>query len=133
MRLAYERGLLSGRSLNYFQHWGLLYHMYLSRRREMEDRDAMLEIQTLNLNPDMWVKLYRDRVMAQLGVPGGEEEVEVTEDDMDDLDAFMAQQERDFTSVLDGKRTMSGGESPADFRSRFLRAQAEPLQWGPTV
>jgi hypothetical protein len=133
VRLAYERGLLSGKSLNYFQHWGLLYHMYLSRRREMEDRDSMLELQTLNLNPDMWVKLYRDRVMGALGVPTGEDEVELTEDDMDDLDAFMDQQERDFVAPLLGRQSMSGAEGPNDWRNRFFKAQADPLQWGPTV
>lgn len=134
VRLAYERGLLSGRSLNYFQHWGLLYHMYLSRRIEMEDRDSMLEIQTLNLNPEMWVKLYRDRVMGALGMPEGEEELELTEDDLDGLDAFMDQQERDFMSALGGTHSMTGADTSGnDFAARYAKAQADPLQWGPTV
>jgi hypothetical protein len=127
IRLAYERGLLTQKSLSYFQHWALLYYVYLERRIKQEDTDAMLERQTLNLNPEMWVKFYRNRVMNQLGVPD-EEGVPVTEDDLDDLDAFMSQQEADFQAQLTGTHTMSGGSAGGDFKS--ILAQGQPLAWG---
>ena len=128
IRLAYERGLLTQGPLNFFHRWALLYHLYLERRIKMEDTDSILERQTLNLNYDMWVKLYRNRVMNQLGV-GDPNEMPVTEDDLDELDAFMAQQEEEFQAQLNGKRTMSGAQSPNDFRS--ILGQTEPLSWGP--
>lgn len=127
IRLAYERGLLTQGPLNFFQRWALLYYVYLERRIKMEDTEAILDRQTLNLNPEMWVKLYRNRVMNQLGV-GDPNELPVTEDDLNELDAFMAQQEADFQAELNGKHTMSGAQSPDDFGSFF--GQAEPLQWG---
>lgn len=128
IRLAYERGLLTQKSLNFFQQWALLYHMYLQRRIEMEDIDAQMERQTLNLNPEQWVRLYRDRVMRQLGVATEADEIPVTADDLDDLDAFMAQQEADFAAALDGKHTTSAAPMGNDLRS--ILGQAEPLSWG---
>lgn len=125
VRLAYERGLLTQRSLSYFQHWALLYHMYLERRIKLEDTDSILERQTLNLNPDMWVRLYRNNVIGQLGVADetAEPEIELTENDLDALDAFMDKQEEAFRKALSGTHTMTGA-------SNFNPAkQADPLAW----
>lgn len=96
----------------------------------MEDTDSILERQTLNLNPDMWTKLYRDRVYDELGVPiTSEEEIELTENDLSELDRFMDQQEAAFQANLLGKHTMSGADtSGQDLRSAV--DQAEPLSWG---
>lgn len=127
IRLAYERGLLTQKSLNYFQHWALLYYVYLERRIKMEDTDSLLERQALNLNPEMWVKLYRNRVMNQLGVSDDDGDP-VTEDDLDELDAFMSQQEADFQAQLHGTHTMNAGTAGGDFKS--ILSQANSAQWG---
>lgn len=122
IRLAYERGFLTKESLNWVQRWALLYWVYLERRIKSEDIDSFLERQTLNLNYEQWARLYRDRIMGQLGVED-KDELPVTEDDLDALDAFMSQQEAEFNQILHG--THSTG--PA---SRNVSGQAEPLQWG---
>ena len=99
MRLAYEQGLLRGRGLNFFQKWALLYWVYMDRRNQMEDRDAEMERQTFNLNPDRWVDLYRDQILGKLGLPNEEGEVPV-----------MERLERD------NRFQMSGADTPNDFR-----------------
>jgi hypothetical protein len=129
IRLAYERGFLTQKSLNPVQEWALVYWVYMTDRMKMEENDAFLERQTLNLNYEAWTRLYRDRIMRQLGVDeSGEPEIEVTPDDLDELDRFMAQQEADFSSSLAGKHSMGGGARAFDFT-----AQAEPLAWGDWV
>lgn len=118
--------------LNWFQHWALIYNFYLERRIEMEDTDSILERQTLNLNPDMWVKLYKDRVYNELGVPveSGENEIQLTEDDLSELDRFMERQEAAFQRDLAGKHTVSAAAGAPSRDWRDVRSQAEPLSWG---
>jgi hypothetical protein len=79
----------------------------MRRRDQQEDLDNELERQTLNLNPEQWVKLYRDRVLAGIATPDGEGEVQLTEDDLDELDRFMEEQERAFRENLNGRHTMA--------------------------
>lgn len=117
------------------------------RRTEMEDMDSFLERQCFNLNPEMWTKIYKDRILGQLDANDGG--LPLTEADLDDLDAYMAQQEeswkRDnqeqaFQGVLSGKHTMSGA-SPAAAKAPLVWGDVEagsvtnqlgkPLRWGP--
>lgn len=87
------------------------------------------------LNPEMWVRIYKDKILGDLVTPDGEGEMPVTEEDMADLDRYMEQQEQawkkehEFQQIISGqtKRTMSGATTPLD----WPQMQAEPLQWGP--
>lgn len=113
MRLAYEQGLLKQRSLNYFQHWALVYWAYMDRRDRIEDKNAELEQQTFNLMPERWVELYRDSLLGALGIANEEGEVPLTEDDLDDLDKFMERLEKN------NRFTMTGAETASDFRDEW--------------
>ena len=122
--------------MNRVQHWALAYHYYLVRRDKLEDRADFLEELTLNLNPDMWIKRYRDQVLGQMGMPNEEGEIPLTTDDIDGLDRFMEEQEkawikeRQFQKTLTGTSTMSGAQAPGDWQ-QARAGQAAPLQWGP--
>lgn len=115
MRLAYEQGLLKQRSLNYYQHWALLYWAYMDRRTKVEDKNAELEQQTFNLFPERWADLYRDQLLGALGVANEEGEIPLSEDDLDSLDQFMARLERN------NNFSMSGADTPDDFRTEWGR------------
>lgn len=82
------------------------------------------------LNPDNWVRFFRDKLL-QMETPLGEGESELTEDDMSELDRFMEDQEQawkdSFQQTLGGTHTMSGAQAPVDWR----QMNAQPLQWGP--
>lgn len=118
MRLAYEQGFLTQKNLSYFQHWGLLYALYLNRRTALEDTRAMLIQQTLNLDPERWVELYRDEMLRELGLDpdhdeefgGGHDEIPLEASDYDALDQFLRQQENNAV-----KRMISGGQLPPDY------------------
>lgn len=119
-------------SLNKLQYWALGYHYYLRRRTEIDDRDAFLERQCMNLNYDLWLQVYAKDVLG--GLAGGGDEMELTVDDLGDLDAFWEEQEsrgkeEQFQQALGATRTMSGAQTPLDWRA--MTTQAEPLQWGP--
>jgi len=136
VRLAHERGYLSKPTINKVQHWAVGYHFYLSRRTEREDRDDFLERQCMNLNPEVWAKLYRDRLFGD--ALANEEGTELTAEDVDsgELDRFMEEQERQwaaehkFQEALSGTRKMSGAKAPMDWRAMN---QAEPVVWGRQV
>lgn len=84
-----------------------------------------LERQTLNLAPDRWIQLYKDRVLGNVADP---EEVNLEIDDLAELDRYMAKQEQAFQETLLGTHTMSGAQAPAvDWRAD----QADHLSWGP--
>lgn len=120
----------------------------MSRRTELEDMDSFLERQCFNLNPEMWTKVYKDRILGQLDANDGG--LPLTEADLDDLDSYMAQQEESWKSqhsqdqaisqVLTGKHVMSGG-SPAAAKQPLVwgdiesgsvtNQQSQPLRWGP--
>lgn len=110
MRLAYEQGLLKGKSLNFFQQWALVYWMYLSRRVQLDDKNSELEQQTFNLAPDRWIDLYRDQVLGEMGIPNEDGDIPLSEGDLDDLDSFMAKLERN------AKFSMTGAQTAADFK-----------------
>jgi hypothetical protein len=115
------------------------YHYYLRRRTELEDREILLERQCQLLNPEVWAIVYQGKLMSQLGLSADEGEGELTEDDIPDLDAFMAEQERQwvteqtqeqkFQEALTGTRTMTGAQAPLDWREIQSTSQAAPLQW----
>jgi hypothetical protein len=110
VRLAYEQGLLKGKSLNFFQQWALVYWIYLSRRIQVEDKNSELEQQTFNLVPERWVELYRDRLLGELGLPDEDGEIQLQEDDLDELDKFMAKLESK------AKFSMTGAQTIKDFQ-----------------
>lgn len=67
--------------------------------------------QTFNLFPERWSDLYREEVLGEIaGVVPGDEEIPLTENDMDALDAFLAQQEQGAM-----KRWMRAGQLPPEF------------------
>jgi hypothetical protein len=111
------------------------YHFYLRRRTEFEDRDNLLEMQTMYLAPDNWVRFFKDRLMNELQIADGEGEVDITEEDLSELDRFMEGQEaawkkeQEFQQMIQGgvTRTMSGAQVPLDWRQMNTPAQ----QWGP--
>jgi hypothetical protein len=109
VRLAYEQGLLKRQSLNFYQKWALLYWIYMVRREQIEDTEAMLERQTFNLFPQRWNDLYRDQLLAGVGMANEDGEIPLREDDLDELDKFMEQLERQ------SKFSMSGADTPNDF------------------
>ena len=126
MRLAYERGLLTQKSLNPFQQWALMYHYSMVRRQEMDDLDAELERQCFNLAPERWVQVYKDRIEYEYEDESGETNIGI--DDLDELDRFMAQQEQSYREeqflqqTLTGKHTMNGSQVPSEWPT-------DPGQW----
>lgn len=68
----------------------------MSRRVELEDKHAELELQTFNLSPERWGKLYRDTTLAgatgkQPGDQGnafGEGEREIPVTDINDINEW---------------------------------------------
>lgn len=106
MRLAYEKGHLSQKNLNPFQHWALLYWLYLNRRTEVEDIQAELIQQTYNLFPERWGDLYRSHVLNELGI-ADEAAEDVVVDDLDELNKFYEQMEK--------KQWIRGGNLPDAF------------------
>lgn len=78
----------------------------------------------LNLNPDQWVLIYKDRMLGNIDADDGG--IPLTVDDLDELDRYMTEQEQAwkdqhneqvFAQALTGKHTMTG-------------AKAAPLVWG---
>jgi hypothetical protein len=112
VRLAYEQGLLKQHSLNFYQKWALLYWVYMVRREQLEDKESELERQTFNLYPQRWNELYRDQMLAEMGLPNEHGEIPLMEDDLDELDRFMEQLERQ------NKFSMSGSSTPKDYQVR---------------
>jgi hypothetical protein len=94
--LAYQQGHLTQKSLNLVQNWALAYHFYLVNRLEMEKTDRFLEQQTFNLNPEQWVKFYRNRVLKAVDDPN---EIALTEGDLGDLDRYMEEQEKRYAET----------------------------------
>jgi hypothetical protein len=58
VRLAYARGYLTTKNPNVIQRWGLVYYMYLDRRQYHDDRRAIQELQTFELDFDRWKQLH---------------------------------------------------------------------------
>ena len=86
----------------------------MERRTRWEDTHAQLEQQTFNLFPERWSELYKDELLAELGLPNEEGEIPLQEDDLAALDQFMEKIERG------GTFSMSGGQT-ADVREEWGR------------
>jgi len=96
----------------------------MDRRTRTEDLQEELEMQTLNLAPERWVVLYKDKMLGITGTPNDDGEIQIGVDELDELDSYMDQQEQKFQEVISGKHSIRGrsGQGFSD--------QAEPLQWG---
>ena len=58
MRLAYEQGLLQGRSLNPFQKWALRYHMSFKRWFLSEAEESLVKSLTFVFDPRRFTELF---------------------------------------------------------------------------
>lgn len=92
MRLAHEQGLLHQRDLNHFQHWALMYWVYLDRRTDNETRRDQLELECFNMFPDRWAEIYKDQPGSLLAPP--EESQEIPVDDIDEINRWYESRER---------------------------------------
>lgn len=91
--MAHAQGLLTRPSLNLIQDWALRYHLDMSRRIFLEDKEAELERQLLHINPEGWERAYGQ---------GYVEEPELPVADPRNLDAWVAN--------LNKKQSMSGAD-----------------------
>jgi hypothetical protein len=60
VRLAYEQGLLQGRSLNPFQKWALRYHMSVKRWFLSEIEESLVKSMAFVFNPQRFTELFVD-------------------------------------------------------------------------
>lgn len=60
VRLAYEQGLLQGRSLNPFQKWALRYHMSVKKWARAEAEEALLKSLAFVFDPKRFSELFID-------------------------------------------------------------------------
>lgn len=105
MRLAYEQGLLSGKSLNRFQRWALTY-MLSVKRWDHEDKEEAFIQHSLAVNDwDRFVELYGPDPLAEaLRAMNHEEELPVSASELDDINSFL--------DYADKKRMVSALEVP---------------------
>ncbi len=92
MRLAHERGIFTSPKLNHFQHFGLLYWLYLSRRDSNELLRDELEVQCFNLAFPRWAELYQGTSGSILD-PGTTDDGDIPVDDIEEIDRWYAQRE----------------------------------------
>jgi hypothetical protein len=93
VRLAHEQGILSKPGLNFFQQFGLLYWLYMSRRQSLDDTRSELEQMTFNLDERRWSQIYLPGMPTDLGggiavSSLGGEDAEVAVTDIGDLDSY---------------------------------------------
>jgi hypothetical protein len=101
VRVAHAQGLLTRPSLNQVQHWALRYYLEMQRRIFIEDKEAELERELLNVNPEAWQRAYGSEYR---------EEPEFAIQDPRDLDRWV--------SNLNKTKAMSGADiSDAPFWS----------------
>lgn len=112
VRLAHEQGLLHKPDLNHFQHWALMYWVYLDQRTQNETLRDQLEIQTFNLFPDRWVQLYQGRADSIL-TPAPDEDQESPVDDIDEINAWYEQMEQQ--RFMSGAGSHSGTQPPEEW------------------
>ena len=98
----------------------------MERRTRYEDLQNELEQQTMNLAPERWNLLYRDKLLGISGLPNDEGEIQIGVDELNELDQYMESQEQKFQEIISGKHTLRG-DSPTDYRSQ----QADEMVWGP--
>jgi hypothetical protein len=77
VRLADRQGLLTGRSLNYFQWWAMSYMIGVDARQRHDTIDAFVRRYTNVVHPDRYMQVYAkpiaDMVDEDEGVPYGPE------------------------------------------------------------
>jgi hypothetical protein len=56
--MAHAQGVLTQPSLNRVQRWALEYFLEMERRTFIEDKEAELERQLLNVNPEAWQRMH---------------------------------------------------------------------------
>jgi hypothetical protein len=103
VRLAHEQGLLSQRKLNRFQHFALMYWLYLTRRDAIEKMRDELEVQCFNLSFERWEQLYRGTPDSVFTKPAAEDD-EIPVTDIDELNRWYDQ--------VAASRTMTGAHQP---------------------
>lgn len=91
--MAHAQGLLTRPSLNLVQDWALRYYLDMQRRMFLEDKEAELERQLLNVNPEGWERAYGHEYV---------EEPEYPITDPRQLDRWVAN--------LDKSKAMSGAD-----------------------
>lgn len=122
MRLAHAQGLLSQPNLNRFQHWALLYWLYLSQRSANEEASKHLEIQCFNLAFDRWQELYLHQPHSTLTPAVATEDGDVPVDDIDEVIRFYEQMEH--------QRSMSGGDLPMQAYDPTAGWTSDDSAWG---
>lgn len=100
IRLAYNQGLLSQRSLNPFQKFAATYHAYMERRVHLQDTEDVLQRQTWYLAPARYADLFLDPFVPEPLTMAGEPIEEV--DDIDMLDAYF--------NDLENRKSMTGAQ-----------------------
>lgn len=100
MRLAYEQGLLSGRSLNWCQWWASVYHMSVKRWFKAEVRDDFLKRFTLITDQKRYVELYAPDLNRLAQDIDPDDLVPVLPEDFDSVE--------DYLNNLDQKRVATG-------------------------
>lgn len=98
MRIAHAQGLLTRPSLNMVQDWALRYYLEMSRRTFIEDKEAELERQLLNVNPEGWERAYGHEYI---------EEPEYPITNPRDLDRWVASLNK--TKVMSGAEAADSG------------------------
>lgn len=122
MRLAHAQGLLTQPNLNRFQHWALMYWLYLSQRSANEAMSKELELQCFNLAFDRWKDLYYSQPHSTLAPPSANDDGDVPVDDIDEVIRFY--------EGLDSQRTMSGGDAVAQTYDPAAGWTSDDNAWG---
>jgi hypothetical protein len=122
VRLAHEQGIIHQPDLNHFQHFALLYWIYLDKRGKNQAMRDALEIQCFNLFFERWEALYQGQPGSVLTAAEGPEEEIV--DDIDVLEQFY--------SSRGATRVMSGADAfdvnPYNFETDGL--PSADAEWG---
>lgn len=103
VRLAYERGLLTGESQSHIQRWGLVYMLTAKRRDSAKSREGLLKGLTLALAPQRFEEMYL-RDQGEPGLIGDDQNIGV-----EDLDAV-----EQFLRELDSKKSMTAEEDVSE-------------------
>jgi len=101
VRLAYEQGLLQGRSISPVQRWALIYHMSYQRWFLGEVQESALKNLLFMLDP----KRFRDLYVAP-EVDLEEEGVPMDSSDIDEIDKYLRN--------IDEKKSVNAGDLPGE-------------------
>lgn len=94
MRLAYEQGLLQGKSLNSFQRWALKYHMSYKRWFLSEVEESVLKGLVFAFKPERFAEMFTK--------PEVESEP-ISPDEFDSIERYLQEQDKI-------QHTMSGSD-----------------------